>query len=168
MDELARKRGIKEQLAVAHADEIVYVSEDLGEGNKDNTHQWLDDNGWSFRKATLMDRNGTIYEANLNIAHARDGRNILFDINKITPIGHGNVPSNSKSRGSHINTNGGKNIVSQKQKKNNPSTQKNQSRDDDYLSAVNRGDMETAQRMVDEAAKAAGLHQCRFSTNRLS
>lgn len=33
---------------------------------------------------------------------------------------------------------------------------KQQSRDADYLSAVERGDMETAQRMVDEAAKAAG------------
>lgn len=39
----------------------------------------------------------------------------------------------------------------------NTSTQKNQSRSDaDYLSAVKRGDMKTAQRMVDEAVKAAG------------
>lgn len=38
----------------------------------------------------------------------------------------------------------------------NTSTQKNQSRSDaDYLSAVNRGDMNTAQRMVDEAAERA-------------
>ena len=34
-------------------------------------------------------------------------------------------------------------------------TVKEQSRDDDYMSAVNRGDMETAQRMVDEAAGRA-------------
>ena len=32
-------------------------------------------------------------------------------------------------------------------------------RDSDYLDAVNRGDMETAQRMVDEAAKAAGYNE---------
>ena len=38
----------------------------------------------------------------------------------------------------------------------NPSTRKNQSRTDSkYLSAVERGDMETAQRMVDEAAERA-------------
>ena len=37
----------------------------------------------------------------------------------------------------------------------NTSPQKNQSRDADYLSAVERGDMETAQRMVDEAAEHA-------------
>ncbi len=35
----------------------------------------------------------------------------------------------------------------------NNSTGMNQSRDADYLSAVKRGDMETAQRMVDETAK---------------
>ena len=38
----------------------------------------------------------------------------------------------------------------------NTPTQKNQSRDSDYLSAVERGDMQTAQRMVDEAAKDWG------------
>ena len=32
-----------------------------------------------------------------------------------------------------------------------------QQRDDDYLSAVNRGDMRTAQRMVDEAAEKASI-----------
>ncbi len=48
-------------------------------------------------------------------------------------------------------------IIQQSDDNINTSTQKNQSRSDaDYLSAVERGDMETAQRMVDEAAKAAG------------
>lgn len=37
-------------------------------------------------------------------------------------------------------------------------TPKMQARDKSYLSAVERGDMETAQRMVDEAAKAAGYN----------
>ena len=37
-----------------------------------------------------------------------------------------------------------------------PSAKKYSDRDSSYLDAVNRGDMETAQRMVDEAAKAAG------------
>lgn len=35
-------------------------------------------------------------------------------------------------------------------------------RDSDYLAAVNSGDMETAQRMVDEAAKAAGYTRRAF------
>ena len=43
----------------------------------------------------------------------------LYDINIITVIGHGVVPSNSKSRGSHINTNNGKNNISQQSEKSN-------------------------------------------------
>ena len=34
--------------------------------------------------------------------------------------------------------------------------------DEDYMSAVERGDMETAQQMVDEAARKAGLHAMHF------
>ena len=61
------------------------------------------------------------------------------------------MPSNSKSRGARVNTNNGKNNVSQS-----PDNVKRQSRSDaDYLSAVERGDMKTAQRMVDEAAERA-------------
>ena len=48
-------------------------------------------------------------------------------------------------------------IIPDYSEKGNTSDEKrlDQSRDDDYLSAVNRGDMETAQRMVDEAAERA-------------
>ena len=47
-------------------------------------------------------------------------------------------------------------IIQQSYDNINTSTQKNQSRSDaDYLSAVKRGDMNTAQRMVDEAAERA-------------
>ena len=43
-------------------------------------------------------------------------------------------------------------------------------RDDDYMAAVNSGDMEAAQRMVDQAAKNAGykkeiFHGTRFNFN---
>lgn len=55
-------------------------------------------------------------------------------------------------------------IISDSSPKSNTSTQKNQDRttDTDYLSAVERGDMETAQRMVDEAQlkKAAAGNAC--------
>ena len=48
------------------------------------------------------------------------------------------------------------NIISDNSENINTSTQKNQFRSDaDYLSAVERGDMKTAQRMVDEAAERA-------------
>ena len=56
---------------------------------------------------------------------ANPKRNILYDINKITVIGHGDVPSNSKSRGSHINTNNGKYTIPQSEPKSNPSKKNN-------------------------------------------
>ena len=40
--------------------------------------------------------------------------------------------------------------------------------DEDYMAAVEAGNMETAQRMVDEAAKAAGYSYSRFTRNHLS
>lgn len=54
---------------------------------------------------------------------------------------------------SHLNETSFSNSISQTEQNSNTSTQKNQDRD--YLSAVERGDMETAQRMVDEAAERA-------------
>lgn len=49
--------------------------------------------------------------------------------------------------------------IEEDEKKSNTPTQKNQDRttDTDYLSAVERGDMETAQRMVDEAAETSDI-----------
>ena len=72
---------------------------------------------------------GEIYTATLNIAKTRDGRNILYDINKISRIGHGDVPSNAKSkRGSHINSNTANDKVSQKE-----DNVKNESNDSDDI-----------------------------------
>ena len=113
VDKLARKTDNISRLAVAHAVELIEVSE--YENSKDlHSHQWLDENGWGFRYAEIMDNKGNIYSACLNIAKTKDGRNILYDINKISNIGHGDVPSNAKSkRGSHINPNVAKNNLSQ-------------------------------------------------------
>ena len=125
IDKLARKKGLSENLAVAHAEEILLVSETIPQTDAKGNHKWLDQNGWSHKKAIIMDMKGNIYEATLNIAHSRDGRNILYDINKITVIGHGAVPSNSKSRGSHINTHNGITTISQPNLKSNPSQRNN-------------------------------------------
>ena len=159
IDKLSRKKDLNSRLAVAHADELITVSKTIPNQSNEHNHQWLDENGWSHRIAIIMKRDGTLLSANLNVAHSKDGRDILYDINKITTIGHGAVPSNSnKSRGSHIKTNNGKNNIPQSTSKSNSFSQQNSDRfnDTDYLSAVERGDMKTAQKMVDEAAKAAG------------
>ena len=38
-----------------------------------------------------MDKYGKIYSVTLNIAKSKDGRNILYDINKINEVGYGDV-----------------------------------------------------------------------------
>lgn len=81
-NKLSRKQGLNEQLAVAHSVELIFVSK-YSESNDEHKHQWLDQNGWEYRTAILMRRDGTLLSATLNIAKARDGRQILYDINKI-------------------------------------------------------------------------------------
>ncbi len=78
IDKLATKSDRNSQLAAAHADEIVYVSKTdaVAPEKAENSHQWLDYNGWEFRTATL------------NIGRTKDGRNVLYDINKKPSGGH--------------------------------------------------------------------------------
>ena len=66
----------------------------------------------------LINRKGEIYKATLNIGKSKDGRNILYDINKISNIGHGVVFSKGvekidTKRNSLINPNVAKTNVSQ-------------------------------------------------------
>ena len=117
IDKLARKTDNNSRLAVAHATEIVEVA-NYENSNDTHSHQWLDENGWEYRNAYLIDRKGEIYKATLNIGKSKDGRNILYDINKISNIGHGVVFSNGvekidTKRNSLINPNVAKTNVSQ-------------------------------------------------------
>lgn len=53
----------------------------------ENNHQWLDENGWEMRTVYIQNKkNKKVYSAILNIANAKDGRKILYDINKITEV----------------------------------------------------------------------------------
>ena len=120
IDKLARKTDNNSRLAVAHATEIVEVA-NYENSNDAHSHQWLDENGWEYRTAYLIDRKGEIYKATLNIGKSKDGRNILYDINKISNIGHGVVFSNGvekidTKRNSLINPNVAKTNVSQNSK----------------------------------------------------
>ena len=120
IDKLSRKADNNSRLAVAHATEIIEVS-NFDSNNNENSHQWLDENGWEYRNAYLINRKGNIYKATLNIGRSKDGRNILYDINKISNIGHGVVSSNgieriSAKRDSLINPNIANITISQKDK----------------------------------------------------
>lgn len=158
IDKMARTGGNNiKALAVVHLSELLETS-----GNEtatdEHSHQWLDENGWTLRTVYMQDPTGNIYEATLNIANGRD-RRILYDVSNIRRIDKsttggdvssalaGGTRSTSRSAsGQYDTTNPGEvkeqNSISEKT-------------DADYLDAVRRGDIETAQRMVDEAARAA-------------
>ena len=84
IDKLIRNNINIKNLAIIHIIEILKASKTIGE-NKENSHQWLDENGWKFRIAYVK-YNKTILEITLNIAKTKDKRNILYDINKIKKV----------------------------------------------------------------------------------
>ena len=123
LDKLSRKSDRNSKLVIVHSDEVINISEKQHE-NAEHSHQWLDENGWEFRNAFVMDKYGKIYSVTLNIAKSKDGRNILYDINKINEVGYGDVLSNAKGkRSSHINPNFVTNSISQSE--NNVNTKNN-------------------------------------------
>ena len=123
IDKLSRKSDRNSKLVIVHSDEVINISEKQNE-NAEHSHQWLDENGWEFRNAFVMDKYGKIYSVTLNIAKSKDGRNILYDINKINEVGYGDVLSNAKGkRSSHINPNFVNNSISQSE--NNVNTKNN-------------------------------------------
>ena len=85
LDKLAGFRGDQ-----VRAQAIVHLSEVLQASRYENTtdehsHQWMDENGWIFRKAYLQTKDGKIYEATLNIADGRD-RKTLYEVNRVHQI----------------------------------------------------------------------------------
>ena len=128
IDKLSRKSDRNSKLVIVHSDEVINISEKENE-NAEHSHQWLDENGWEFRNAFVMDKYGKLYSVTLNIAKSKDGRNILYDINKINEVGYGDVLSNAKGkRSSHINPNFVTNSISQSE--NNVNTKNDESSND--------------------------------------
>ena len=86
IDKLSRKSDRNSKLVIVHSDEVINISEKQNE-NAEHSHQWLDENGWEYRNAIVMDKYCKLYSVTLNIAKSKDGRNILYDINKINEVG---------------------------------------------------------------------------------
>ena len=162
IDDLARNQGNNiKNLAIAHLPELL-VASTYDKATSENSHQWMDQNGWTLRKVHLCDIKGNIFEATLNIAEARDGRRIIYDISLVRQIDRrtagGYVPSTVSGRGQHTSRSSSNRIVP------NPNTpvkhfsseQQKTRIDADYERAVAIGDIRTAQRMVNEAAQKAG------------
>lgn len=128
IDKLSRKSDRNSKLVIVHSDEVINISEKQNE-NAEHSHQWLDENGWEYRNAIVMDKYGKLYSVTLNIAKSKDGRNILYDINKINEVGYGVVLSNAKGkRSSHINPNFVTSSISQSE--NNVNTKNDESSND--------------------------------------
>ena len=78
--ELTQAKNETKKLVIVNAVETAEISRFAGENNE-HKHQWLDENGWEERTSHVMTKDGTIYPVTLHIARARDGRNILYDVN---------------------------------------------------------------------------------------
>ncbi len=102
IDKLARNRGNIQALSTVHIDELLQTAK-YESSNSEHSHQWLDENGWEYRKTYVQDKKGKIYEATLNIANAKDGRRILYSISNIKEVDEGVVPSTRNGRGSLTN-----------------------------------------------------------------
>lgn len=78
------------QEAVVLLDELIETASFDASKNPAYPHGWLDDygkNNWDYWTTYVQDRNGTIWEATLNVANAADGRKILYDIGPIKKVG---------------------------------------------------------------------------------
>ncbi len=140
------------QEAIPLIDELVTAAKYFGNEPSRKTHGWVDNNGannWDYWTVYLQDKNNAVYDATLNIANDINGRKILYDIDPIKKVATGSVESDPAIATDMDNTTSAN--------KSQEVLRKNQQRDEKYLAAVNSGDMETAQKMVDEAAKEAGF-----------
>lgn len=80
LGELEQARNELKKLVILNAEETLEISQ-LALHNPQNSHQWLDANGWDERRSYVLAEDGMIYPVDLHIAKAKDGRNILYDAN---------------------------------------------------------------------------------------
>lgn len=157
------------QEAIALIDELITTAKFDDSKSSLYSHGWLDNNGsnnWEYWTTYIQDKNKTIWEATLNIANSANGEKILYDISPIKKAGQ-SVKSDTSTANKSIaplpgNVNTKFSLSSDSD--GNTSTE-NQPADPDiryslsdteYLNAVETGDTETAQKMVDEAAHNNG------------
>ena len=92
LDKLAGYRGNDVRAkSIVHISELLETSKYDSEVDNHN-HQWMDENGWEFRKAYVQTMDGDIYEATLNIAVGRD-RKTLYEVNRIHKVDKTKIPA---------------------------------------------------------------------------
>ncbi|MBR6781923.1 MAG: hypothetical protein IKM33_01835 [Clostridia bacterium] len=144
--------------AEAHIDELAEISREGKQGVVEDSknHEFAKD-GFTYRTAYFRDFDGKYYKVEFSVGH-NSGKAVVYNIGKIKEDA---LPSakiiavvGSKGPWSASSVDS----IPQDSYSVNTSTENSSENSSDtaYLSAVERGDMETAQRMVDEAAKKAG------------
>lgn len=107
--ELYRKNNslhVKQE-AVVLADEMIANAKYDSSKAPDYSHGWLDNygqNDWEYWKVHIQEKNGTVWEATLNIANSVNSEKILYDIDPIKKV-EGAVKSASNSTNDSINQN---------------------------------------------------------------
>lgn len=159
-----RKNKTKQE-AVALIDELVTTSQQSGKAPAKHPHGWLDDNGkndWEAWTTYLKDKNNTIWEATLHVATSANGDKYLYDISPIKMVEQsGNsdtstttdmVPQSDTAVNNYSMQNSAEDASGKHSLMDIPAM------DSEYSAAVESGNMQEAQRLVDEAAKAAGFN----------
>ncbi|MBQ5717169.1 MAG: hypothetical protein IIV63_05280, partial [Clostridia bacterium] len=101
-----------------------------------HNHGWLDNNGqneWDVWTTYIQDKENTIWEAKLKVTNTTNGEKVLYDVHPIEKVGPGRTMPEKPTE----------NKIPQ-------DTTESQEQDAAYIDAVNKGDMEAAQRMVDK------------------
>lgn len=150
-----RKSRIKQE-SVVLADELITTAKSPKESSPRYPHSWLDNYGknkWEQWTSYIQDKSGNVWAATLHVANASSGMKYLYDIDPIKEVspaeGTKKVGQRGNSRTSllaHTITDSAENVNTKIKKS---------ERDAEYLSAVKRGDLETARSMVNEAAEDA-------------
>ncbi len=137
------------QETITLLDELILTASFDTEKASAYSHGWIDNYGesnWEYWTTYAQDTDGNIWEVTLNIANTNNSEKILYDIGPIKKVER-SVKSDT------ISTN---NSISNSQKNVNKKLSVAPETDAEYMSAVENGDMKTAQKMVDKAAKDAG------------
>ena len=99
LDKLAynRKNDNARNLSVIHIEELAETSERIAH-NDDNSHGWMDTQGWDIRTTFAQNIFGDVFEITLSVAR-NENKNILYDISGIKKVEAGQRSSLSSSKG---------------------------------------------------------------------
>ncbi len=144
--------------AEIHINELAEVSKKNNKPPKADKkkHRFAKD-GFTYRTAYFEDYDGEYYRITISIGHNGDVATV-YNVGKIKKDSLPNGNIKTVLSGSKPNSSSLSNSIAQLPENVNTQFSLSREADTDYMSAVERGDTETAQKIVDEAAKNAGYN----------